>query len=202
MTETKKLEMALKREVAGNDALIAELDHLMTGDHHTGENIPPPASDDGSLPPRPSVSFLTSGPSAKSIGLSFSTPAPLSSSTGPTRPSALQTHTGFVMSQLSHLEQLLSYLRPKLKETPFSASKVVLDNSITEKDPLALRTAYLESRSRKIVSRFGMGLAGASGSVPNVAGATTADLGRYPGMDELEALESLAGPLKPGVEER
>ncbi|KAL8927615.1 MAG: hypothetical protein Q9172_001325 [Xanthocarpia lactea] len=139
--ETRKLNLALRNTHAKNAATITQLHSFLSSPVQPISANSPSSS---SAEPSSSLGFLTSHPSAASLGLSL-----MQSSTnthGSTQPKApLSVHTQSFISQLSALREALEVLKPRLKTLPEKIGDVDWESRREE------RRAYIEGRVRKVV---------------------------------------------------
>ncbi|KAJ5458659.1 hypothetical protein N7475_010047 [Penicillium sp. IBT 31633x] len=170
LAETKKLNRSLKEERARNDAVISQLQSILStvksakvdGVPKTITNIPV------------DLSFLTSSPAARQLRVGVDA--------GPNaKPTPLTTNTTFILSQLPALQTTLAQLRPKLASLP---NATVPMETKTKRDE---RKEYIESRIRLHLERAGQLAMGDDGN-PVVAG-------RRIDIREAHALESVANML-------
>lgn len=170
MFETKKLNRSLKEERARNDAVISQLQSILStvetakvdGVSKTAEDIPV------------DLSFLTSSPAARQlrVGVDAGSNA---------KPTPLTTNTTFILSQLPALQTTLEQLRPKLAALPNATVQIEAKSKRDE------RKEYIESRIRLHLERAGQLAVGDDGN-PVVAG-------RRIDIREAHALESVANML-------
>ncbi|KAL8825981.1 MAG: hypothetical protein Q9191_004078 [Dirinaria sp. TL-2023a] len=130
LQETRKLNVALRRQHWRNETLISQVQNLSTP-------LQPSAAAD-----QPNLSFLTSNAGSKTFGLSFSPQE--QGAEGP-----LTTHARFGISQLPALRAHLAALRPKLQTLPEALDSVDWEGRREE------RRAYVEGRVRRIVEKGG-----------------------------------------------
>ncbi|KAH8699142.1 putative MIND kinetochore complex component Mtw1 [Talaromyces proteolyticus] len=97
LQETRKLQQALRRESARNDAVIAQLRAVLSATQDAN------ATSSLGLP---NLAFLTSGPAAKMLRVGQN--------------QSLTTNTDFVLSQLPSLHAMTEKLREQLKTLPNS----------------------------------------------------------------------------------
>ncbi|KAI5304467.1 hypothetical protein KEM56_006466 [Ascosphaera pollenicola] len=161
LRETRRLQRALKHEVAKNEAIISQLTSVLEPlAEEDKENEEPMMS--GSPP---NLSFLTHDPAARAlkIGDEKSLNKPIS------------TNTTFIVSQLPALREMLLQLR--LSELPQLAKEVASDIQPDE------RQEYIDERIKLHLQRHG-GLS--IGEDPYNSAAT----GKKVDKKELDALES------------
>ncbi|KAL8713433.1 MAG: hypothetical protein Q9225_006777 [Loekoesia sp. 1 TL-2023] len=170
--ETRKLNLALRNTHASNATTITQLRSLLSAAKpkpETQSSRPLPSSTID-----PSLAFLTSHPSATTLGLSFSqTPSSKDKSYSP-----LETNTQFFLSQLPALREALEELKPRLKTLPEKIGGVDWESRREE------RRAYIEGRVRKVVD--GMGEGGGNGD--GIRGARV-------GREEVRDLEGVVGGI-------
>ncbi|TKA75712.1 hypothetical protein B0A49_03910 [Cryomyces minteri] len=169
--ETEKLQVALQAEAVRNEALIQQLQLLISGSASTAFKTEPsssPTKDSMSAQPSAPFAFLTSTHAAKTLGISTTTAH-----------NPLTQNTTFALAQLPALRNLLASLRPKLTALP--------DAPVEDEETIAgERRAYIESQTRRHLERRGVDL-NAEGSV---------GLGRRIGPEEVRAIEAIVGALR------
>ncbi len=133
MQETRKLNLALRKTHTRNAATITQLKSLLSA------SAPLSATAD------PSLAFLTTHPSATTLGLSLAQPP--SSSANAKAP--LSENAQFFISQLPALRQALEELKPRLTSLPEKIGDVDWESRREE------RRAYIEARVRKVVGSGG-----------------------------------------------
>jgi len=176
--ETRKLQAVLRAEAAMNAALLAKLGPLVpsTTGTATADSVDSSmlqrsiatasTSTDASTQNKGGFSFLTSAPSAGTLGIS---------TTGtPHQP--LAQNTRFAMSQLPALRVMLQELRPYVSEVPRAERSEAAET----------RDQYVDAQSRKAMGRR---LAGTD----LVGGAP--DLGRRIEPAEVRALEAMVAGM-------
>lgn len=135
LRETRKLQRALRHEVAKNDAIISQLTSILEPlVEEDKENEVPVMS--GSPP---NLSFLTHDPAARAlnIGDEKSLNKPIS------------TNTTFIVSQLPALREMLLQLRGRLSELPQFAKQLTSDVRPDE------RQEYIDERVKLHLQRHG-----------------------------------------------
>jgi len=168
LQETRKLQRALKQECARNDAIISQLQSMLSTTHTVVMKSADNESEASAIRTIPDFSFLTLDPSAKQLRVGENSDIPLT------------TNTTFILSQLPALRTTLKYLRPKLSTLPRSAEDMNLDSIRDE------RREYIESRIRMHLER--------AGEVPMGDGHAVI-AGRRIGGAEAQALETVASLL-------
>ncbi|KAK5013661.1 Mis12 protein-domain-containing protein [Cryomyces antarcticus] len=171
LQETEKLQVTLQAEAARNEALIQQLQFLLSGSPSTAFKTEPsssPTHDSMSARPSAPFAFLTSTPAAKPLGVSTTTAR-----------NPLTQNTTFALAQLPALRNLLASLRPKLTALP--------DAPVGDEETVAgERRAYIESQTRRHLERRGVDL-DAEDSVGQ---------GRRIGPEEVRAIEAIVGALR------
>ncbi|KAL8834994.1 MAG: hypothetical protein Q9170_003515 [Blastenia crenularia] len=143
--ETRKLNLSLRNTHAKNATTTTQLRSLLSSPlPKAEEQVSPPSSSSTD----PLLAFLTTQPSAKSLGLSLSQPSLNPTAKGrSTNP--LETNIQFFISQLPALRQALAELKPRLKTLPEKVGDVDWESRREE------RRAYIEGRVRKVVDGIG-----------------------------------------------
>ncbi|KAJ6031696.1 hypothetical protein N7540_002428 [Penicillium herquei] len=170
LLETRKLNRSLKDECARNDAVIAQLNAILSK-VNPEQNKP---TDEPNTTTPLDLSFLTTSPAAKQLRVGVDTGSN-------TKHIPLTTNTTFILTQLPALQATLENLRPKLASLPGSV-KVIESKSKRDE-----RKEYIESRIRLHLERAGQLAMGDDGH-PVVAG-------RRIDISEAHALESVAHML-------
>ncbi|KAL8757145.1 MAG: hypothetical protein Q9184_004292 [Pyrenodesmia sp. 2 TL-2023] len=165
--ETRKLNLALRSTHARNAATVTQLKSLLSAPQSTSS----PSS--GSSTRDPSLAFITTHPSAITLGLSLSQ---TSSTRNPKSP--LSENAQFFISQLPALKSALEELKPRLKTLPEKIGDVDWESRREE------RRAYIEGRVRKVVG--GMGVPG--GDADGMKGVRV-------GREEVRDLEDMVGGI-------
>ncbi|KAL9004447.1 MAG: hypothetical protein Q9188_002746 [Gyalolechia gomerana] len=172
--ETRKLNLSLRNTHASNETIVAQLKSLLSASKpKTEAQASPPSTID------PSLAFLTSHPSATTLGLSIAPPtsfAPVNAKDNNYSP--LETSTQFFISQLPALRQALEELKPRLKSLPEKIGDGDWESRREE------RRAYIEGRVRKVVDGIGVG---------RVSG--DARRGVRVGREEVRDLEGVVGGI-------
>ncbi|KAL8937078.1 MAG: hypothetical protein Q9211_003867 [Gyalolechia sp. 1 TL-2023] len=174
--ETRKLNHALRTTHASNATTIAQLRSLLSA--------PQPKSESEASPPSssttdPSLAFLTSHPSATTLGLSFTQPSSSNTKAKDKTYNPLETNIQFFISQLPALRIALEKLKPRLKSLPEKIGDVDWESRREE------RRAYIEARVRKVIE--GTGVGGGSGDVMG---------GVRFGREEVRDLERVVGGME------
>ncbi|KAJ5114329.1 hypothetical protein NUU61_000088 [Penicillium alfredii] len=176
LLETRKLNQSLKTECARNEAVISQLQSILsTVDTAKSEG----AAEDAKATARGqlSLAFLTSSPAARQLRVGVDAGSN-------TKHTPLTTNTTFILSQLPALQATLEQLRPRLATLP---SATVEMESKTKRDE---RKEYIESRIRLHLERAGQLAMGNDGN-PVVAG-------RRIDISEAHALENVANMFTQG----
>lgn len=173
--ETRKLNLSLRNTHSSNETTVAQLKSLLSASQPKPEaQASPPSTID------PSLAFLTSQPSATTLGLSIGPPTSSFARVNAKDDnySPLETNTQFFISQLPALRQALEELKPRLKSLPEKIGDVDWESRREE------RRAYIEGRVRKVVDGIGGG--GLSGDAMR---------GVRVGRDEVRDLEGVVGGI-------
>ncbi|KAF9885534.1 hypothetical protein FE257_012862 [Aspergillus nanangensis] len=174
LQETRKLNRSLKQECARNDAIISQLQSILSNVQvdANAKVAKEETSVDTFLPSQSdlSLSFLTSSPAARQLRVGVA-----AGSNSQHQP--LTTHTTFILSQLPALQAILKQLRPRL-----GSLKERVDRSEAEPQRDE-RKEYIESRIRLHLERAGQLGVGSDGN-PVVAG-------RRIDLSEAQALETI-----------
>ncbi|PSK51800.1 hypothetical protein B9Z65_3067 [Elsinoe australis] len=168
--ETEKLHLALKGEVARNEALLAKLRPLGLDGQGTRQSV-------GGIDQ--SFNSATSTGAQDQVSFSFLSSAQAASEleiVAKRDSQPLTQNTKFTLAQLPALKKILEELRPHLANVP-------RPGPVTEAQ--RTREAYIESQSRKAMARNGVEPGQSGDAVP----------GRSVGADEVKALESIADAL-------
>ncbi|KAJ5625212.1 Centromere protein Mis12 [Penicillium lagena] len=173
LIETRKLTRSLKDECARNDAVISQLQSILS----TVENAKTDGGADATENKennQPNLSFLTSSPAARQLRVGVAAGSN-------TKHTPLTTNTTFILSQLPALQTTLEQLRPRLAALPQAS---VPRETKSKRDE---RKEYIESRIRLHLERAGQLAMGDDGH-PMVAG-------RRIDISEAHALENVASML-------
>lgn len=168
LRETRKLQQALQKECAQNDAVIAQLRSILSAAQDPTSK--PSILDNNSTTPTtlssdlPNLSFLTSGAAAKMLRVGQN--------------NSLTTNTDFVLSQLPALHAVTEKLRAKLSSLP-----TTIPADATKRDE---RREYIESRIRMHLERSGE---------PALGDGNTVIAGRKISAAEVQALEAVGSIL-------
>lgn len=180
--ETRKLNRSLKLEVARNDAIIRQLQSILSATktepavnvERDEEKVAVNNNNQDMERPDLDLSFLTSGLAAQHLRVG--------AVSGPqTKHTPLTTNTTFILSQLPGLQTMLKQLRPKLATLSQPVDPAVIE---TTKDE---RKEYIDSRIRLHLERAGQ--LSVSGDGHPLVG------GRRIGPSETEALETVTAML-------
>jgi kinetochore protein Mis12/MTW1 len=168
LRQTRKLNSVLEATVKRNNAALEQLRALTATQQNLKREQESLGQDATSR--MDSYAFLTTGHSAKSLGMD--------SNAQPGTDGPLATNTSFALSQLPALRDLLDELRPKLAEVGDA------EGAATESHSARERRLYLNKQTRRAVERQGIEI-----------GAVGEGLGRRVQGDELAALESIADDM-------
>ncbi|PYH49394.1 MIND complex subunit MTW1 [Aspergillus saccharolyticus JOP 1030-1] len=179
LQETKKLNRALKREYAQNEAVIAQLRQILS--NNASEPDTTKANEEAPTTETTQdldLSFLTSSAAARQLRVG--------AVAGPgTQHTPITTNTTFILSQLPALQACIKELRPKLATLQQqSEDKMEADSKADA------RREYIESRVRLHLERAGQ-LAAGNEANPVITG-------RKIDIAEAQALESVMGLLAEG----
>ena len=130
MAASRTVSRALDAEYRRNDALLAQLRTLTTGQRQSAAR--------GNV--KQSLNFLTMTPSAQVFNIS-----------GNNSEQPLTTNTTFTLSQLPALRAILADLRPKLKT--LQTTNLGIDSAKDERREE--RREYIEQRTQEYVARHG-----------------------------------------------
>ncbi|MCJ1335635.1 hypothetical protein MMC09_000907 [Bachmanniomyces sp. S44760] len=218
LQETQKLNLALREESARNETLISQLRSILglpnpttqksdviTSSTTTTTN---PTAQTAASAAGPDFSFLTTVPTAQSLGITFSNGASASSTTearsGHTPRSTenpqqdhqpLSTLAQFTTSQLPALRTLVASLRPAL--TTLSSNEATkIDRGSTKEE----RRRYIDSQTRGIVARE-IGVSEDADGTERYGGGGSGGRGEgisRRGVEEVKALEGVVTGLELG----
>lgn len=184
LTETSKLHSALLAEKTRNEAQIAKLRALLqpssTKREPRSSTSPAKSSGQNRAGDSAPFAFLTHSSAAQSLGVQ-ALPQNASAPVPPESRAPLTTHTTFTTSQLPHLRQLLSQLKPHLATTALPSGKGGEGEEWAKE-----RRVYVESQSKRVLERRGVDTRnGVEGVVE----------GNRVGAEEVRGLEGIVAEL-------
>ncbi|KAL1296749.1 hypothetical protein AAFC00_000218 [Neodothiora populina] len=182
VAETEKLQSLLRIEKARNDALLSQLRPLLSSSsqekpqqHRQPVKAEAREGSEEQATIPPSLSFLTSTPSAAALGIA--------NSSTHSRATSMAQNTNFTYSQMANLRNIVKDLRPHLASLASPSSMAPLQIPKSEEE----RHAYIESQSKRAMERAGV--------EPQAGLGVQDEARRKVGADEVNALEGVVAAL-------